>query len=411
MGTIYERAGVWWIRWLDSIGRRRSARFPSNDLAEEALAKNIREAAARRNRLPLDPRDVPTLKESAKKGLDARDKTHRSADQDRYRWKNHLAPFFEAMRPDEVDAAAIRRFVQAKLATLSSTSVGHCVRQLSAFFTDLVEDGYATANPVASVSKSTRRLYRNAHDPKDTPYLESREDIARVFRQLPEPYNVAFAIGVLGGLRTGEVIGLDWSHVDLDTGVIHVQQQVRDNKLGPLKDDESRDVPVMESLTPVLREWKLRTGGKGLLFRPKMTVGRGGGGAPGAKYMTGTPLNKAIRKAIKDLKILLRLPPSGRIMVWYSCTRHTFASHFVREGGSLEELAKILGHESTETTARYAHLSPRYFRPETRTRVSVDLSMPNGRVIPLPSRPEKGTASHAAVTDDTIEVPNTKAVG
>jgi len=33
--------------------------------------------------------------------------------------------------------------------------------------------------------------------------------------QLPEPLNVAFAIGALAGLRTGEVLGLRWSHVDL----------------------------------------------------------------------------------------------------------------------------------------------------------------------------------------------------
>jgi len=38
--------------------------------------------------------------------------------------------------------------------------------------------------------------------------------------------------------------------------------------------------------------------------------------------------------------------------------RHTFASHFVMNGGSLLALQKILGHSSLAMTMRYAHLAP-----------------------------------------------------
>jgi site-specific recombinase XerD len=38
--------------------------------------------------------------------------------------------------------------------------------------------------------------------------------------------------------------------------------------------------------------------------------------------------------------------------------RHTFASHFVMNGGSLLALQKILGHSSLSVTMRYAHLAP-----------------------------------------------------
>ena len=61
-------------------------------------------------------------------------KTHRAADTDRGRWKNHLAPFFAKLRPTEVDAAGIRVFVERKLAEgLNAATVGHCVRLLSTF--------------------------------------------------------------------------------------------------------------------------------------------------------------------------------------------------------------------------------------------------------------------------------------
>ena len=43
---------------------------------------------------------------------------------------------------------------------------------------------------------------------------------------------------------------------------------MQDGRLGPLKDDEPRIVPLLKSLAPILAEWKLKTGGEGLLFKP-----------------------------------------------------------------------------------------------------------------------------------------------
>jgi integrase len=47
-----------------------------------------------------------------------------------------------------------------------------------------------------------------------------------------------------------------------------------------------------------------------------------------------------------------------------SATRHTFASHWVLGGGSIEKLSKILGHYSIVQTEVYAHLRPNLFTPE-----------------------------------------------
>ncbi|WP_432613059.1 tyrosine-type recombinase/integrase [Halomonas alkaliantarctica] len=38
--------------------------------------------------------------------------------------------------------------------------------------------------------------------------------------------------------------------------------------------------------------------------------------------------------------------------------RHTFASHFIMNGGNLLTLQKILGHQSIQMTMRYAHVAP-----------------------------------------------------
>lgn len=40
--------------------------------------------------------------------------------------------------------------------------------------------------------------------------------------------------------------------------------------------------------------------------------------------------------------------------------RHTFASHFVMNGGNILTLQKVLGHSDLKIAMKYAHLSPDY---------------------------------------------------
>jgi hypothetical protein len=78
----------------------------------------------------------------------------------------------------------------------------------------------------------------------------------------------------------------------------------------------------------------------------------------------------------------------------YWCTRHTFASHWVLQGRSIEKLSKILGHYSVVMTERYAHLRPELFIDEERAALPIDLT--------------PGTASVAEISvDSTLASPAT----
>ncbi|WP_018918893.1 phage integrase [Vreelandella zhanjiangensis] len=93
------------------------------------------------------------------------------------------------------------------------------------------------------------------------------------------------------------------------------------------KSGKTRTVPIAPSLAKQLRQ--------------RRKIGR----LFGNRY-------KAFARAIKTLRIEL---PEGQLT---HVLRHTFASHFMMNGGNILVLQQILGHQSITMTMRYAHFAP-----------------------------------------------------
>ncbi len=354
-GSVWRRGpSTFVVRWRENGERRLSPAYATRELAERVRSKIAADLQAGRTGLPRDLRDSPTLGSLGDAVLERRKLTHRSWQTELGRWKLHLRPFFGSRQASLVDPALIRSFVEKKRAEgMNPSTVGHCVRLLSIIYTDLIERTGETgvkANPVRSLTRATRRLYKPTHDPKNTPFIEKLADIARVQAALNDTTGVMFAVGAYAGLRPGEVKGLHWTDVDIEKRRIKVWRQVFGGELGPLKDDETRIVPILNPLLPILLAWKARTGGDGQLFRP---LRAGKPGHPARFIQEHTLLNHLA--AALEKRALPRI-------TWYQATRHTFASRWVLNDGSIEKLASILGHSSTWVTERYAHLRPDLFK-------------------------------------------------
>jgi integrase len=387
------KSGYWRVRWREPDGARKTAKYADRGDAEAVLARilnNVRDGKPSGHESAA-PGTGPLLSELAKKWLDRREKTHRSWRDDRNRWTKHLEPEIGHMRPDDVDQAALRRIVEKKLAGgLSSKSVGNIVMVLSTFYTDLLEQGHAKTNPARSLPRSTRRLIKGTHDPKQTPFIEKQVDIARVYSALAQPFATMFAIGALGGLRPGEVLALEWGDVDLGARRMLVQRQVRHSKVGPTKSGKPRLVPIIGPLAKILAEWKLATGGAGLVFKPLVT------GRRKDAFVKDITVRRALRKALEACGL-------PKTWTWYQCSRHTYASQHVMGGGSLATLRDILGHSSVTVTERYAHLNPGLFKPEDLLQLSVEMSREGGAVVNLAAaRAEKAGQDGHEMTTATV---------
>lgn len=51
-------------------------------------------------------------------------------------------------------------------------------------------------------------------------------------------------------------------------------------------------------------------------------------------------------------------------MIRFHDLRHTFASHFMMNGGNIYTLQKLLGHKDIQTTLIYAHLDKDFLQKE-----------------------------------------------
>ena len=147
-----------------------------------------------------------------------------------------------------------------------------------------------------------------------------------------------YATAVYTGMRAGELAALRWADINFDRRLITVQRSFNN----PTKSGDVRHVPILDVLLPILKAWKLESGGKGLAF-------------PNA---AGEMWDQRGRVFAEFFRRVLTRSGLGPKYINFHALRHTFASHWVMNGGDLFRLQKILGHHDATMTQRYAHLSP-----------------------------------------------------
>ena len=142
------------------------------------------------------------------------------------------------------------------------------------------------------------------------------------------------------GMRRGELYGLKWEDVDFEKGLI----TIRHNYDRKPKSGKSRVVPIEASLGSSLKKWKAQSAysqDADFVFPTPEGEMR----AEGAHWA-------AFVKRTADKAKVLR-PGLSR---FGHLTRHTFATLYLRAGGSDVLLAKMLGHKDTRLVHQvYAH--------------------------------------------------------
>ncbi|WP_046079111.1 phage integrase [Halomonas sp. HG01] len=208
------------------------------------------------------------------------------------------------------------RFRQQRLEQgLSPNTVNHDISYLRAVFNYAIRmDEWKGDNPFAKL-KALRI-------PERAPSYLTPEQIDALFHELRQSRNPHVVLIASICLTTGA----RWSEAQTLRAEYVRQQRIT---FANTKNGRTRTVPVSQDLYQKLLE-----------HGPKM----------GRLFAKDAYL--AFTRALDRSDI--ELPRGQRTHV----LRHTFASHFMMNGGNLLTLQKILGHQSIQMTMRYAHLSP-----------------------------------------------------
>ena len=140
------------------------------------------------------------------------------------------------------------------------------------------------------------------------------------------------------GMRIGEIFGLKWDKIDLVNKSITVSRKMTRQGLQEYtKSKRIRRIGINPHLEFELRKLK-KSSQSEFIFTDK-------------KNQPISPDHFSSRNFTVFLK-----SANVRSLRFHDL-RHTFASHFVMNGGTIYELQHVLGHSETSMTNRYAHLS------------------------------------------------------
>lgn len=234
----------------------------------------------------------------------------------------------------------------------SSTTALHSHAILGKMLKDAVREGYSVPERV----RLTKRPAKAANDRTAIPVDQAH----RLLGEIGKRDNASrWLLGILYGLRQGEVLGLDWEHVDLDAPAITVEWQLQRLPKNHKQPDGFRarhlDGPMWQT------ETKTRAGSRSLPLVPVLAASL----AAAKELWTPNPWNlvwtqdgQPIR-AEKDRAEWHAIQtsagvahPAGRPWHVHEC-RHTVATLLMREGVDRSVAERILGQ--TKLVDSYLH--------------------------------------------------------
>jgi integrase len=244
---------------------------------------------------------------------------------DTYRWQKHFTRIAEEP-PADFDDPRTQRWLDT-IPGLGARS--HALIMLKGLLSFGASRGLNDPHRLTITARPSRKV-QNFLSRAEMKHLDAT--LAALIAEQPRRIFGFAALRLLlhTGMRKSEVLTLDWSMVDFEHRAIHLE---RDKASG---ENVGRDVLLSNAACDVLRALPRLARG-GWVF----PGGRREGHLVDLEYFWASALARAglRRIRIQDL-------------------RHSFASLSIKNGVSLYTTGKVLGHKSSRTTERYAHLEP-----------------------------------------------------
>lgn len=267
----------------------------------------------------------------------------------------HILPALGNMKLQDLKPYSITKFLNSLRADglhkdggkLSGTTIRHYYSTLSAMLTKAVQWQVLAVSPMTSVAAPKL-------DTKPAKFYDDAQAIKllEALQEAPIKHRTAIYIAIFGGLRLGEVTGLEWSDIDMRTNILDVERasQYLPKKgiyTTTTKNDKVRGFSMpsiaMECITDY-KKWQDAERKKlGDTWKEHNRLFTKWNGEP---MHPQTP-SKWFHKFLEDNK----LPE-----LTFHSLRHTNATLLFAQGVDLETIKERLGHSNASITADiYGH--------------------------------------------------------
>jgi len=342
----------WYVRFRDVDGRRkmRASHQPTKAMARRFLVQIEARVAQDLIGMPKPAAVAPTVETLVERYLDEYSRP-RIKDLNAYRRDCRTAlrralPFLGSVPANRVTPREVEKLRAALSKRYAAGSVRLTLAFLGSLFSWATAQGIVPSNPLRGVERPAAESLVEYLPQEEVraliDLLHARAESGTLFDRWRR---AIICLALHTGMRKGELLGLRWCDVDLTTRRLTI---ARSYDTTP-KSGRPRHLWLPETALPILAAWKKECprSASDLLF----PIGRSSPRGAKKDAMFGLPRLLA-DAGCRPLK-----------RAWHAL-RHTFASHFIMQGGNILTLQKILGHSDLKMTLIYAHLCPDYLQRE-----------------------------------------------
>ncbi|WP_028474055.1 tyrosine-type recombinase/integrase [Nocardioides alkalitolerans] len=331
--------------YRDNAGKQRSADGTFSHAARARAAAAKEEEKVRRRLISNPDAHRQTWGEWCDTWWEVRDVAASTRKVDASRLDLYLKPKWRDVPVGAINRHAIKLWVaELRRSGLTPATIERIVALMSASLTAAIDAEIIDVNPTARMRLSVPS--------QGAERFLSRTEYSLVLGNLPTTDDQLVAdLLVYTGLRWGELAGLHVHRTDLDRGMFSVIEAY-DEKNGLIKaypkGKRRREVPLTDDLVTRLSALEHDRGPCGVPHEHGQTC-RG-------PLLVTSPRGGVLRNSNwSDVwKSAVVASEIGHTRI--HDLRHTYASWLLQAGYSLAKVGQLLGHVSSATTQRYAHL-------------------------------------------------------
>jgi integrase len=345
-------SGVWWV-FVNHRGKRKSLKFDSKKTATRAAEMILTQLKLGKDFLTQEKPQTPTLESYYERYNRTYMETalrHSTRTNYESSFKVHVLPELGGLRLEEITRERMEEFIASLVKKgLAKDTIRLTLAALCVLLNHAAENKVISDNPAAKLSKLYKQAKKVHEEIEPLTAEEVRLFLESVLKHSPD-YYVLFLCALHTGLRSGELVGLQWGDVDFNGKFLTVRRNVVYSRVTATKTSKARRVDISDALLSELQELKRR--------RHEEWLAKGSNEIPewvfcnreGGKTQIGNLKTRHFHKCLER---------AGLRRIRFHDLRHTFASLLIQNREPLAYVKEQMGHSSIKMTVDiYGHLVP-----------------------------------------------------